>query len=36
MAAGFIRGSEMSIAPTTVIHTIIKKDASTGIIQAKM
>jgi hypothetical protein len=36
MAAGFIRGSEMSVAPTTVIHTITKKDATTEILQAKM
>jgi hypothetical protein len=36
LAAGFIRGNEMSIAPTTVIHTVTKKDASTGSMQAKM
>lgn len=36
MAAGFIRGSEVSVAPTTVIHTIIKRDATTGTLQAKM
>jgi hypothetical protein len=36
IAAGFIRGSEMSIAPTTVIHTVVKKDATTGTLQAKM
>jgi len=36
MAAGFIRGSEMSVGPTTVIHTIVKKDATTGTLQAKM
>jgi hypothetical protein len=35
LAAGFIRGSEMSIAPTTIIHTLTKKDASTGSVQAK-
>jgi len=36
MAAGFIRGSEMYVSPTTIIHTITKKDATTGILQAKM
>jgi len=36
MAAGFIRGSEMSVGPATVIHTITKRDATTAILQAKM
>jgi len=35
LAAGFIRGSEMSIDPATIIHTVTKKEASTGTVQAK-